>query len=148
MVPQGLVLLTSVNCDDPRMKKISGYRRDIPHIPSDVLTLEVDSATVMKHGAISPQDASQMVKEMTINLSGKEVLGKEAVTILDMLHTNNWERPIYFAITVDPNQFVRLDPYFQKTGMAYRIVPYMTKRANARAIDTEKMYDNVMNKFR
>ena len=119
--------LEFLRSDDPRTKKIPGYRRDIPHIPSDVLTLEVDSATVMKHGAISPQDASQMVKEMTINLSGKEVLGKEAVTILDMLHTNNWERPIYFAITVDPNQFVRLDPYFQKTGMAYRIVPYMTK---------------------
>ncbi|RRD59386.1 glycosyltransferase family 117 protein [Tannerella forsythia] len=134
--------------DDPRTKKLPGYQNDISNIPSDVLTLKVDSATVMKHGAISPQDASQMVKEMTINLSGKEVLGKEAVTILDMLHTNNWERPIYFAITVDPNQFVRLDPYFQKTGMAYHIVPYMTQGPNARAIDTEKMYDNVMNKFR
>ncbi len=65
-----------------------------------------------------------------------------------MIHTNNWKRPIYFAITVDPNQFVRLDPYFQKTGMAYHIVPYMARAKGAREIDTEKMYDNVMNKFK
>lgn len=140
--------LEFLRSDDPRTKRLPGYQHDIPNIPSNVLTLNVDSATVIKHGAISPQDASQMVKEMTINLSGKDVLGKEAVTILDMLYTNNWKRPIYFAITVDPNQFVRLDPYFQKTGMAYHIVPYMTQGPNARAIDTEKMYDNVMNKFR
>ena len=89
--------------DDPRTKKLPGYQHEIPNIPSDVLTFKVDSATVMKHGAISPQDASQMVKEMTINLSGKDILGKEAITVFDMLHTNNWERPIYFAITVDPN---------------------------------------------
>jgi len=64
--------LEFLRSDDPRTKKLPGYRNEIPNIPSDVLTLNVDSATVIKHGVISPQDASQMVKEMTINLSGKD----------------------------------------------------------------------------
>ena len=62
--------------------------------------------------------------------------------------TNTGKRPIYFAITVDPNQFVRLDPYFQKTGLAYRLVPFSTRAEGARPINTEKMYDNVMNRFK
>ena len=61
-----------------------------------------------------------------------------------MLQTNNFERPIYYAITVSPDQFINLDGYFEQTGLAYQIVP---KQAN-KAINTEKMYDNVMNKFK
>ena len=64
-----------------------------------------------------------------------------------MLQNNNWERPMYYAITVVPDQFVRLDEYFQQTGMAYQIVPLATKNS-PHAINSEKMYDNVMNKFK
>ena len=80
-------------------------------------------------------------------LTGKDVLGKQELIILDMLQTNDWNRPIYYAITVSPDQFVKLDPYFQQTGMAYQIVP-METQGTVRSINTEKMYDNVMNKFK
>jgi hypothetical protein len=101
----------------------------------------------MQNNAICPEDAPYLPKEITIDLSGKGAIGKEAITVLDMIHTNNWQRPIYYAVTVTPEQFVRLDPFFQKTGLAYRIVPFNTREAG-REIDTEKMYDNLMNKFR
>ena len=42
---------------------------------------------------------------------------------------------------------MKLDPYFQQTGMAYQIVP-METQGTVRSINTEKMYDNVMNKFK
>ena len=84
---------------------------------------------------------------MKIDLKGKDVLGKQELIILDMLQTNDWNRPIYYAITVSPDQFVKLDPYFQQTGMAYQIVP-METQGTVRSINTEKMYDNVMNKFK
>jgi hypothetical protein len=91
---------------------------------------------------------------MIIDLSGMSHLRKEQITILEMLHANNWERPMYYAITVHHDNFVRLDRYFQKTGMAYRITPivggssYLDREEGSRPIDTEKMYDNVMHKFR
>ena len=83
-----------------------------------------------QNNAIDPQDAPMMARELLIDLSGKQAIGKEAITILD------------------PNQFVRLDPYFQKTGLAYRLVPFSTRAEGARPINTEKMYDNVMNRFK
>ena len=85
-----------------------------------------------------------MVDQMMISLAGKNALGKQELTILDMLQTNNFERPMYYAITVSPDQFVNLDGYFEQTGLAYQVVP---KNAN-KAVNTDKMYDNVMNKFK
>ncbi|MDR3269011.1 MAG: DUF2723 domain-containing protein [Tannerella sp.] len=141
--------LEFVRSDDPKYKRIPGIAQELDYIPSESLVFKVDSAAVMRNGAISPDDTALLLKEMTIDLSEKRSLGKEALTILDMLYTNNWERPMYYAITVESSQFVRLNPYFQKTGMAYRITPVNTNQeAGGRTIDTEKMYDNVMNKFR
>ncbi len=138
--------LNFVRSDDPRFKKLPGYSQDFDYIPTDKLIMPVDSATVVDRGVISPQNA-QYITDMMIDLSGKNVLGKHELIILDMLQNNDWERPIYYAITVSPDQFVKLDGYFQQTGLAHQIVPMETK-GTVRAINTEKMYDNVMNKFR
>ena len=101
----------------------------------------------MAAGVIDTANLPYLQKEMKIDLKGKDVLGKQELIILDMLQTNDWNRPIYYAITVSPDQFVKLDPYFQQTGMAYQIVP-METQGTVRSINTEKMYDNVMNKFK
>ena len=58
---------------------------------------------------------------------------------------------MYFAITVDRNQYVRLDRYLQQTGLTYRITPInaqVDENGRLNEVNTEKMYDNLMNKFR
>jgi hypothetical protein len=140
-----------IRSDDPRLKSIPGTGiQNENYIPSEKIVYKVDSAAVMRNNAINLSDTSRLLKEMLIDLSGKTSLSKESITILDMLHTNNWKRPIYFAITVDRNQFVRLDKYMQKTGLTFRVTPVIGQDEadeNSRPIDTEKMYDNLMNKF-
>ena len=144
--------LDMIRSDDPRYKRIAGTNiQDMDLIPSERLIFKVDSEAVMRNHAISLADTSRLLQEMIIDLSGKSSISKEAITILDMLHTNNWKRPMYFAVTVDPNQYVRLDPYLQRTGLTYRITPIIAQGnedEDYRPIDTDKMYDNVMNKFR
>ena len=134
--------LNFVRSNDPKFKKIPGFNQELDYIPSETLIYKVDSATAVAKGLAT--DSTGLLKEMTISLKGKTALGKQELMILDMLQTNNWERPIYYAITVNPDQFVGLDGYFEQTGLAYQIVP---KQAN-KGTNTEKMYDNVMNKFK
>ena len=134
--------LNFVRSNDPKFKKIPGFNQELDYIPSETLVYKVDSATAVAKGLAT--DSTGLLKEMTISLKGKTALGKQELMILDMLQTNNWERPIYYAITVNPDQFVGLDGYFEQTGLAYQIVP---KQAN-KGTNTEKMYDNVMNKFK
>jgi tetratricopeptide (TPR) repeat protein len=136
-----------VRTNDSRYKKLPGYNQDIDYIPSQTLTYKTDSAAVVSTGTLSPKYQPYMLKDMTIDLKNKNTVGKQELIILDMLQTNNWQRPMYYAITVASDQYVRLDGYFQQTGMAYQIVPLDTKNS-ALAIQTEKMYDNVMNKFK
>ena len=133
--------LNFVRSDDPKFKKLPGIALELDYIPSETLIYKVDSVAGEK---VLEGDTTGLLKEMTIDLKGKNALGKQELTILDMLQTNNFERPMYFAITVSPDQFVNLDGYFEQTGLAYQIVP---KNAN-KAVNTEKMYDNVMNKFK
>jgi len=135
------VALKFVRSDDPKYKQIPGISQPLDYIPSETLIYHVDTAAARN---VLGNDTTGMLKTMTINLKGKSALGKQELTILDMLQTNNFKRPIYYAITVSPDQFVNLDAYFQQTGLAYQIVP---KNAN-KTINTDKMYDNVMNKFK
>ena len=71
--------------------------------------------------------------------------------ILDLLATNNWERPIYWAITVGSSKYMNLHNYFQVEGFAYRFVPVKAESSPQTLqygrVATDLMYDNLMNKF-
>lgn len=43
--------------------------------------------------------------------------------ILNILQTNNWLRPVYFANTVSTTSQLNLQPYFRFEGKAFRVVP-------------------------
>jgi tetratricopeptide (TPR) repeat protein len=139
--------LDFVRSNDEKFKTIPGISQKLDYIPSDKLTYQVDSAAVMAAGVLKPSEDSLLLKEMVIDLTGKEALGKQELMVLEMLKNNNWERPMYYAVTVSPDQFVNMDGYFRQTGMAYQIVP-MNARETGNEVDTEKMYNNVMNKFK
>ena len=69
--------------------------------------------------------------------------------VLDLLSTNNWERPIYFATTTGSNAYIGLQKYFQLDGLTYRLVPIKTVNKDGQdgRVNTDVMYDNLMNKF-
>ena len=85
---------------------------------------------------------------------GEQIFVKKArrytrseMMVMEMLEQNNWERPIYFAVTVGDDYYLGLRPYFELTGLAYRVTP--TKSADGRArVNTEVMYENMMHRFR
>lgn len=75
---------------------------------------------------------------------------KAEMMVLDILATNKWERPIYFAITVGSDSYMSLEPYFQLEGFAYRLVPIKTvnKDGQIGRVDVDIMYENMMKKFK
>ena len=75
---------------------------------------------------IAPEDSDKIVDEIVIDLSNKSALSKDEMMILDLIANNNWERPIYWAITVGRDKYLNLSDYFQTEGFAYRLVPIKT----------------------
>lgn len=68
--------------------------------------------------------------------------------ILDMLQTNNWIRPIYFAITVAYDGQLNLQKYFRLEGQAFRVVPKRNENAGAMGWVNPAIHGNTLSKFR
>nr|MBP8777733.1 hypothetical protein [Bacteroidaceae bacterium] len=74
-------------------------------------------------------------------------LTKADLMMLEIVSGSNWKRPIYAAITVGPENLSCFSDYFIMEGLAKRITPFSTKQTE-KLIDTDKMYDNIMHKFK
>ncbi|MBR1426674.1 MAG: DUF2723 domain-containing protein [Paludibacteraceae bacterium] len=81
-----------------------------------------------------------------IDIKSARRFTRSEMMVLEMLSENNWERPMYFAVTVGNDYYLGLEPYFECTGLAYRITPERSRDGHPR-INTEKMYDNMLHKF-
>ncbi len=83
--------------------------------------------------------------------SPRQFITKAQLMVMDLIVHNNWERPIYFAVTTGSEAYMGLEPYFQLEGLAYRLTPIFHTdydRDNmSGGVASELMYENVMNKF-
>jgi tetratricopeptide (TPR) repeat protein len=134
--------------DNPATK----LQQEADYIPKKILKYKIDKEAVIRHKVVRPQDYDKIVDTITIDLTDRDYLAKDEMMILDLLRTNNWERPVYWAITVGRNKYMNLQDYFQVEGFAYRFVPIKTESISDRLmfgqVATDLMYDNLMNKFK
>ncbi len=157
--------------DDSKMLQLRDGRK-IPYFPSKTFSLDVDMNKLIKSGAINPQkikeDSAKMVQSGYLSPAmaptlvdeikwkiNKGYIFKNDMMIMDLLANNNWERPIYFAITTGGSAYIGLDQHFQLEGLTYRLLPIKTvnKDPNSRQqvetgyVNTDIMYQNLMNEF-
>jgi tetratricopeptide (TPR) repeat protein len=153
MVPGYADLLQSIeflaNDNQQKQHLPAGIPRDIRYLPQHRFVLKADSAKVFNNGTIKPQMASRFTPQVKFQIS-QGYITKNHVMALDFLATNQWNRPICYAITVGSENYMGLDEYFENHGMAYRVIPAFTVDSigYAGGINTDVMYDNIMNKFR
>lgn len=115
-------------------------------IPTDTLYITIDKEAVRRSGMMMASDT--IPDRMVISLAGKRAIYKNDLMMLEMLAQCNWERPLYVATTVGSDNYMNLGDNFVQEGLAYRITPFNTKAPGAKNFDTEKVYNNVMNRFK
>ena len=113
--------------------------------PTDSVVITIDKEAVRRSGMMIAGDSIPDV--MHISLKGKRAVYKNEMMIYEMLCRTNWERPMYVACTVGSDNYGSLGNNFVREGLADRITPFNTKESGM-TMDTERMYDNLMNKFR
>jgi uncharacterized membrane protein YhaH (DUF805 family) len=119
---------------------------DFHVIPTDTVFVTIDKEAVRKSGMMMASDS--IPDKMVISLKGKNALYKGDLMMLEMIANANWTRPIYVALTVGSENYMNLGNNFVQEGLANRITPFTTNAPGAKNFDTEKTYDNVMNKFK
>lgn len=113
-------------------------------IPTDSIVLTIDKEAIRRSGMIVTDSIPDY---MTISLKGKRALYKSELMMLEMLANSNWSRPMYMAITVGKENQLGMDNHFIQEGLASRFTPYDVSKTG-KSIDTEKMFDNLMHKFK
>jgi MFS family permease/tetratricopeptide (TPR) repeat protein len=152
-------VLDRIRSEDIRDQRIPGYSVEITNVPTLKIAIPVDSAGVIASGAVKSENADWILPHLLIDLGerrnangeltmeSKKYLGKQEMMVLEMLrNTSDWSRPIYYALTVGSEHYLRMENYFRQDGVAYRIMPF--EAARHQRIDTDILYDNVMNKYK
>ena len=140
--------------NDNNLRDLSGRsgRKDA-YIPSKTFKITVDKEQVYATGTLVEADSAKIVDEIRWRIPDNYLL-KNNLMLLDLLGNNNWVRPVYFAVTTGPDSYINLQNYFQLEGLAYRFVPIRTEQpknitpAYFGRVDTDLMYNNIMDKFR
>ena len=120
--------------------------KDMHVIPTDTLYVTIDKDAVRKSGMMMAADS--IPDQMVISLKGKRALYKGDLMMLEIIANSNWTRPVYVATTVGQENYMNLGDNFVQEGLANRITPFTTNAPGARNFDTEKTYNNVMNRYK
>ena len=138
-----------VASDNPQTKVESQMGTKYDYLPTRKLRLDVDSVKVLANGTVRKKDADKIVRAIEWDIPRNHI-GKSELIVMDILAHNNWERPIYYVTTAQEGT-LGLDNFMQLDGFAYRLVPIQSPPAsqlNAGRIDTDILYDKLMNKFK
>ncbi|CUS81791.1 Protein of unknown function (DUF2723) [Candidatus Kryptonium thompsonii] len=81
----------------------------------------------------------------TIQFGEIKAIRVQDIMVRDIIETNKWERPIYFAVTVSPDNFIGLDEYLRMEGLAYRVVPFKNPKGSPTFIHEDIMRQCLFN---
>lgn len=154
----GAEVLEWIKSNNPRTKFIDNEGNAYDVMPTRTIAIPVNKERVLKNGIVKPEDAHLIEDTVYLRLKNENVLNIAEMTFLDMLISNDWERPVYFTSYGGPMDYGlvgqdgqgNMFSYLQQEGFLYQLVPIRSEIQNTRMvgrIDTEKLYDNLMNKY-
>ena len=96
-------------------------------VPAEVMKrygLERSAVSVTTKDKGNPlPDTISFTMQNTLQYGNTKAIRAQDLMVLDIIASSNWERPIYFAMTVPPEGQIGLKDYLQLEGLAYRLTP-------------------------
>ena len=80
----------------------------------------------------------------TFEAGGGHGLRVQDLMVMYLLHSTQWKRPLYFAVTVSPENLIGLQNYLRMDGLAFKVVPYVTRQ---NPIDPDILKENLLEKY-
>lgn len=131
--------------------RVDGAEGIESYLPTRNVFIPVNKEEVLRLGIVQPEDADKIVDTMRFRLSINErrkSIIKDQLALMDIVASNLWERPIYWAVTCREDRLLGLDDFLQLEGLALRIVPIKTlnreDRANFGLIGMGRVADDII----
>lgn len=72
-------------------------------------------------------DTVRFIMPNTLQFGNVKGLRVQDILVYDIIRTSNWQRPVYFAITVQDDSKIGLQDYLEVRGLAMKVVPRKTQ---------------------
>jgi hypothetical protein len=119
-----------IGSDDPKFTAQAEDGQTYNLTPVRKFTVPVNKAAAVKNGVVKETDS--VVSELKLDLSSKNYLLRSDLTMLAIIATSNWQRPVCFTSSTGLDD-LGLGAYGRQEGMIYRLVPLENSN-----IDTER----------
>ena len=95
---------------------------DLPVTREAIARYAVTDTSVLRTGKIT------FLMRNTLEVGQTRAIRIQDIMVRDIIYTNQWKRPIYFAVTCAPDSKIGLDEYLWFHGLAWRFEPRKVNR--------------------
>jgi hypothetical protein len=139
--------LKLLNSGSDLLKMQTGGKSVVNMVPSRNLILDVDSSFINNDEIVPPQFKSLFTPQINLQIKGN-YMTKGNMMLIDLIVSNNWERPIYFNNTSLSTIGLNLESHVVMEGMTYRLLPIRKPDyVREELVNTDIAYKNYMEKF-
>ncbi len=142
-------LISFVASDNPDTKVATEEGETLSFFPTNKLKITTDPVAASIKGYIPKNLIDSIVSPMEWEL-GKSYIYKHELLLLDLIATNQWERPLYFVYPGSIRSIMSIEKYCSLEGYIMRFLPVNAPNyiQGLGGMNVEKTYDLYMNKFR
>lgn len=135
--------------EDERTKLTLTSGEKINYSPTKKFRLTIDSADIVAKGAVPEYMQDRIVDKIEWSVR-QNYLYKNDLMLLDIIATNNWERPIYFANPSSISKVLGVEEYCHLEGMVYRFLPVKAEHyiEGVGGVNELKSFELYTNEFR
>jgi hypothetical protein len=134
------VPISLTNAQIERIQPMAWENRqmDLPVTKEAIEKYGVTDSTVIRAAKIS------FTFKPTLDFQNVKAIRVQDIIVHDIIRTNLWKRPIYFAVTVSPDSKIGLDDYLWFHGLAWRLEPRRISDQD-RSLDASILEANLYN---
>ena len=149
-VPINITKAMEFVANDKNLQNFGGGEK-YPVLPSKNFFIPVNKQAVLDKGVVAPEDAEKIVDRVSWRID-RPYVTKNHMMMMDLLANFDWNRPVYYAVTMPNESYLNLENYFELEGLAYHLVP-ISHEASPNpnlmgSVNADVMYDNIMTKFK
>ena len=139
--------LNLINSGSELLQMKTSGKTVINMVPSRNLILEVDSSFLANDEIVPAKFKDLFVTQMNLQVSGNYVT-KGTLMLLDLIVSNNWERPIYFNNTSLSTIGLNINEHVVMEGLTYRLLPIRKPDSlREELVNTDLALKNYMENF-
>jgi len=130
---QQLFFISQENPEMPLQRAVEFMGKDNPRavqgrtlesfVPTRKYFIPVNQQEVIANGTVKPKNANQIATRLDFTFPRNNYIQKGELALLDIIGSNAFKRPLYFAVTCRPSSLLGLDKYLQLEGLSLRLVP-------------------------